>query len=162
MKSSHFSPDTLEFMYLLHAYRVRYVIVGGEAVIYYGHARLTGDVDFYYEREETNAGSMYKAIYKFWEGKIPGGITVKELMQPGIIIQFGQPPNRIDIINTIDGVTFGEAWDGRRIEKLSINRKLFPIYIIGLEQLRKNKISSGRYKDMEDLNYLNRIDTAEN
>ena len=44
MKSSHFSPDTLEFMYLLHEFGVRYLIVGGEAVIYYGHARLTGTV----------------------------------------------------------------------------------------------------------------------
>ena len=47
MKSSDFSPDILEFMYLLHEFGVRYLIVGGEAVIYYGHARLTGDVDFF-------------------------------------------------------------------------------------------------------------------
>ncbi len=157
MKSSHFSPDTLEFMYLLNEFKVRYLIVGGEAVIYYGHARLTGDVDFFYERDETNAGNMYKAIYEFWDGAIPGDVTVNDLMQAGIIIQFGQPPNRIDIINTITGVTFEEAWDGRITEKLSMNRKRFPVYILGLEQLRKNKNATGRHKDLEDLRYLNRI-----
>lgn len=157
MKSSHFSPDTLEFMYLLHEFGVRYLIVGGEAVIYYGHARLTGDVDFFYEREEANAGNMYKAIHAFWDGAIPGDITVNDLMQAGVIIQFGQPPNRIDIINTITGVTFGEAWAGRRTEKLSMKRKHFSVYILGLEHLRKNKKVTGRYKDLEDLRYLNRI-----
>ena len=51
IESAHFSPDVREFIGLLHKHGVRYVIVGGEAVIYYGYARFTGDVDFFYLKE---------------------------------------------------------------------------------------------------------------
>ncbi len=47
--SDHFSADVAEFIFLLNKYEVKYLLVGGEAVIFYGHARLTGDVDFFYE-----------------------------------------------------------------------------------------------------------------
>lgn len=47
--AAHFSPDTQDFIRLLHRYSAHYIIVGGEAVIYYGSARLTGDVDFFYD-----------------------------------------------------------------------------------------------------------------
>ncbi|MBM3839307.1 MAG: hypothetical protein FJ398_15325 [Verrucomicrobia bacterium] len=50
IETAHFSADTREFIALLHQHAVRYVIVGGEAVIFHGYARLTGDVDFFYER----------------------------------------------------------------------------------------------------------------
>jgi len=52
--SLYFSEDISEFIYLLYKYKVKYVIVGGEAVIYYGHARLTGDIDFFYESTREN------------------------------------------------------------------------------------------------------------
>jgi len=155
MRSSHFSRDTLEFIHLLFSNDVRYVIVGGEAVIYYGHIRLTGDVDFFYDREEINAANLFKALQDFWGNAIPGDITKNDLMEKGVIIQFGMPPNRIDLINVIDGVSFAEVWEGKTIEKLPIKRKYIPLYYIGLDQLRKNKAASGRNKDLDDLQYLN-------
>ncbi len=54
MKTIYFSHDISEFLFLLFNNKVRYLIVGGEAVIYYGHARLTGDIDLFYERENKN------------------------------------------------------------------------------------------------------------
>ena len=74
----------------------------------------------------------------------------------GIVIQFGQPPNRIDLVNDIDGVTFDEAWPGRvdavtRTEKGDVH-----LAFIGLEALVKNKRASGRPKDLDDLAYLSR------
>ena len=50
-----FSPDTRDLIALLHKHGVRYLIIGGEAVIYYGHIRTTGDVDFFYDQSDENA-----------------------------------------------------------------------------------------------------------
>lgn len=69
-------------------------------------------------------------------------------------MQFGKPPNRIALINTIDGVTFQEAWDSRVKEKIFIQDKEFLIYLIGPDMLIKNKSAAKRHKVMEDLKFL--------
>jgi hypothetical protein len=66
LEAWHFSPDILEFILLLHTQAVRYVVVGGEAVIYYGHARLTGDIDFFYDSSEENTAALFHALSVFW------------------------------------------------------------------------------------------------
>ena len=154
MKASHFSEDTLEFLRLLAKYGVKYVIVGGEAVIYYGYARLTGDVDFFYEDSKQNVIDLFQALEEFWKGDIPGISTVEELLEPGIIIQFGTPPNRIDLLNRIDAVTFQKAWLNRTSVDLGIKEERVPVHFIGLDELIKNKEALKRYKDLEDLKYL--------
>lgn len=155
--AAHFSSDTQEFIQLLHTHRVRYVITGGEAVIYYGHVRLTGDVDVFYDRQAQNAQRLFRALNDFWGGDIPGVSEVEELTAAGLILQFGRPPNRIDLLNRIDGVTFEEAWSGRREVLLAFDTDTVPTYYIGLEQLIANKESSGRPKDQDDLTYLKEI-----
>ena len=154
MKPSHFSKDTQEFLKLLSNREVRYLIVGGEAVIYYGSVRLTGDVDFFYDASEMNTERLYDALDQFWEGKIPGISNSSELMEQGMIFQFGVQPNRIDLVNRIDGVNFDEAWANRTQTTIKVSEKTIPIFFIGLEQLIKNKESIKRPKDLEDLKYL--------
>jgi len=90
--ASYFSPDIRDFIALLHHHQVRYVVVGGEAVIHYGHARLTGDIDFFYDRVTENAEALFQALHAFWSGSIPGVETAGELQEEGVIIQFGRPP----------------------------------------------------------------------
>ena len=101
-----FSEDVSGFLLALAKHDVRYMVVGGEAVIYYGHARLTGDIDIFYENSKENVGGLYAALNDFWAGDIPGIADQKELMQDGMIFQFGVPPNRMDLINEIEGVGF--------------------------------------------------------
>jgi predicted nucleotidyltransferase len=157
MKGSYFSKDIQEFIRLLSKYKVRYVIVGGEAVIYYGYARLTGDIDFFYEPSPVNAGKLYKALDEFWNGKIPGIKSSQDLLSAGIIIQFGISPNRIDLLNLITGITFKEAWKKRRKERIKIAGQNYLVLFIGLEELIKNKESVRRFKDLDDLQYLRAI-----
>ena len=160
MKSTHYSQDIQEFLFLLHKYQVKYVIVGGEAVIYYGYVRLTGDVDIFFESMSENVAKLFKALIEFWEGQIPGIESIEELLEPGIIIQFGLPPNRSDLINRIEGVDFYEAWANKITESIIIKNMTIPVYYIGIQQLIKNKSSLNRPKDLEDLKYLKRrIDT---
>jgi hypothetical protein len=154
MKSSYFSKDIQEFFYLLDKHQVRYVIVGGEAVIYYGYVRLTGDIDFFFESEPENTIKLYKALTEFWQGEIPGIKNQEELFEPGVIIQFGVPPNRIDLINRIGGVSFDEAWEEKVLETINLYDQMIPVYFIGIRQLVKNKASLDRPKDLDDLKYL--------
>jgi len=63
---SYFSPDVLEFLALLARHDVRYLVVGGEAVIHYGHARLTGDIDLFYGVRPDNAERLFEALAEFW------------------------------------------------------------------------------------------------
>jgi len=154
MRASYFSKDVQEFLRLLAAHEVKYVIVGGEAVIYHGYARLTGDVDFFFEPSKKNAVKLYEALKEFWEGDIPGIKASEELMETGLILQFGVPPNRIDLINQISGVTFREAWQGKLRNNIKRAGEEVPVYFIGLDELIRNKKATGRPKDMEDLKYL--------
>lgn len=154
MKASHFSKDTQEFLRLLAKEEVKYVIVGGEAVIYYGYARLTGDVVFFYERSKENALKLFRALDEFWSRDIPGLHSFEELMHAGIILQFGSPPNRIDLVSSIDGVTFKEVWTNRTIACIEIGDERIPVNFIGLNELIRNKEIIKRPKDLEDLKYL--------
>ena len=154
--AAHFSPDIQEFIRLLHIYDVKYLITGGEAVIYYGYARLTGDVDFFYDRREENVRNLFLALAEFWGGIIPGIKDAEELNEAGLILQFGRPPNRIDLINAISGVSFDEAWQTRVEITLTSDEGDAPLFYIGLEKLIENKQAAGRPKDLEDLAYLRR------
>jgi hypothetical protein len=153
---AHFSPDTSAFLGLLAKHAVRYLIVDGEAVIFHGYARLTGDADFFYDREPANADRLFRALREFWDGPIPGVQTAAELTDPGVIIQFGVPPNRIDLINDVDGVSFGAAWESRVEAILVMATTETPIHYMSLDDLIRNKQIVGRPKDLDDLTYLRR------
>jgi hypothetical protein len=155
LTESLFSADILEFLKLLETNHVEYLIVGGQAVIYHGHARLTGDIDIFYSLSEQNAEALYAALLDFWDQNIPGIDSAQELMVEGQIIQFGLPPNRIDLINKISGLAFSEAWMSKidvEIKPVNIH-----IYMINMDNLIKNKCASGRPKDLDDLRYLKRM-----
>jgi len=157
MKADYFSEDIIEFISLLTEHEVKYLIVGGEAVIYYGYLRLTGDVDFFYSSDDDNVPGLFNALLEFWNDNVPGIDQKEELKKDGYVIQFGVPPNRIDLMNSIDGVDFEEAWVNMKSENLETSSKTIPIYYLGLEQLIKNKKASGRDKDHDDLSYLIKI-----
>lgn len=158
MRTGHFSPDILEFFRLLYVYKVHYLIVGGEAVIYYGNPRLTGDVDFYYGTTPPNIDSLYQALLEFWGQDIPGLNEKSELAQKNNVVQFGVPPNRIDLMSNADGLSFEGSWKNREIEELEIGGEKIEIYYIGLKDLIRNKEKTGRHRDLEDLEYLRRLE----
>jgi hypothetical protein len=154
MTSSQFPRDFLDMFSALQKHGVRYLIVGAEAVIYYGFARLTGDIDIFFEPSPENCLPLFSALKDFWAGEVPGIKSASDLTLPGMVIQFGYPPNRIDLLNSVSGVTFTEAWKDKTVEKLAIGSRTINIHYIGLASLIKNKESIGRPKDIEDLKYL--------
>ncbi|MCX6554902.1 MAG: hypothetical protein NTZ12_07815 [Candidatus Aminicenantes bacterium] len=136
---------------------VRYVIVGGEAVIYYGHARLTGDIDIFYDRSRDNCKKLYSALCEFWQGSVPGIASPDDLSANDLIVQFGFPPYRIDLLSTISAVGFPQAWKDKIVEHIKVEKVEYPIYYIGLRQLIQNKNAVKRPRDSEDLEFLLRI-----
>ena len=126
-------------------------------MIYYGHARLTGDIDFLYEVSQENAGKLFRALVDFWHGKVPGAIKEEELLSKGMVFQFGIPPNRIDLMTKIEGVDFSQAWKRKRAESISLRGRKTDIFYIGLSDLIKNKQLADRPRDLEDLKFLKRI-----
>lgn len=150
--AAHFSPDTLEFIRLLQKHEVRHVIIGGEAVIFYGHARFTGDVDFFFSTDPENVDRLFAALLEFWNGNVPGINAASDLREPGYIVQFGRPPNRIDLLSTADGITFDEVWETR--VKVIIEGSGVETSMINVAKLIQNKRSAGRPKDLDDLKFL--------
>ena len=117
---------------------------------------LTGHVDFFFDRDAGNVERLHAAVDEFWDGDVPGLLGPEDLEPDGIIIQFGLPPNWIDLINSIAGVGFDEAWAGRGDAVLVTMDGGVPLPFIGLEALVKNKRATGRPKDLDDLSYLTR------
>lgn len=155
MRADHFSADVQALFALLEQHRVRYLLVGGEAVIYHGHPRLTGDVDFWFDQTSENVARLFAALVEYWEGPVPGVADPAELMVPAVIVQFGRPPNRIDLLSAIDGVRFEDAWSNRVEEHIAVeSARRVSLPVIGLADLVRNKRASGRHKDLDDVEHL--------
>jgi len=157
MKASYFSTDVQEFIRALSNHDVRYVVVGGEAVIYHGHARLTNGIDFFYEPTSENAEKLWDALDEYWAGDMPGLKSAEGLLIIGATVQYGVPPNQIVLYNSLTNMCFDEAWDAKVDESIRIRGKKYPIYFVGLEDLIKNKTALKRNIDKEDLKYLNAL-----
>ena len=142
--------DFKEFIELLNAHKVRYMVVGGYSVAYHGYLRFTGYIDVWVEVSPVNAALLVQVMRDFGFGTM---YREADFLAPGGVIQLGVAPVRIDILNEIDGVTFADCyamcepsiWDG-----VTVN-------FISLADLRKNKASTGRRKDAADLRNLNKV-----
>ncbi len=115
---------------------------------------MTQDVDFYYGRSDENAERVYAALVEFWGGSVPGIAAANELTGPSLVVQFGRPPNRIDLITGPDGLEFSSAWSRRVVTELPDDGGAIEVFVIGLADLRANKAASGRPKDLDDLENL--------
>lgn len=140
--------DFEELFALLNKHKVDFVIVGGYAVVFHGYPRFTGDIDLFYKIEEKNGRALLEALKDF--GFQLPELTLTELCKKGQIVQLGEPPNRIDLLNKISGVDFEKAWPGR-VKGLYGKESVF---YIGLEELLLNKKAADRSKDRDDLDFF--------
>jgi predicted nucleotidyltransferase len=142
------SKDFSEFIQLLNEHGVEYLIVGGYAVILHGYPRYTGDMDFFINKSSENAQKVIDVLDEFGFASLE--LTADELTKPDVILQLGRPPLRIDIINSLSGVSFKECF----AEKVKFEIDGYMLPVIGLKQLKKNKKASGRHRDLDDLEHL--------
>jgi hypothetical protein len=142
--------DFVEFIECLTKRRVEYLLVGGHALAFYGWPRFTKDIDFWVCASEDNAARILLALTDFGFGNIE--LTKEDFTSLGKIIQLGVPPNRIDLLTSIDGVDFDSAY-ARKVETIYAS---IPLNVIHLDDLVANKKASGREQDLVDLKKLNR------
>ena len=144
----HLPNDFKEFLQLLNAKKIEYLVVGGYAVALYGYPRATGDIDIWIAISSDTAQRMFDALQDF-------GFSVPELkkelfLEPGRNIRMGNPPLRIEVLTSIDGVVFSDCFRDRNTVVL----ENIPVHFISLSDLKKNKLASGRLQDRADVEHL--------
>jgi len=140
--------DFKEFLQLLNDHRVDYLLVGGYAVGYHGYPRATVDLDIWVAVTPRNARHLVMVFKEF-------GFDVKELkedlfLKENKIVRIGEPPLRIEVMTSVSGVDFDACYEQRIVDTIDG----IQVNFINLENLKVNKKSAGRHKDLNDLENL--------
>ena len=141
-------PDFEELLRLLEAHDVEYMIVGGYAVAYHGYPRFTYDMDIFYNPTVDNVGRLRSALMEF--GFTESDLSPEVFLERGNILMFGVEPARVDMLNDIAGVEYTAAAEH------TVRGRYGGVTVsyIGYEDLLKNKLSTGRSKDILDAQEL--------
>ena len=140
--------DYKEMLQILLDQKVEFIIVGAYALAAHGFPRATGDMDVWIKPNEKNSKKVYKVLARF--GAPINEIREDEFSQPGLIFQIGVVPRRIDIITKIDAVEFDEA----ESDKIFVDIDDLKIPVLSIDKLIKNKMATGREKDLLDAKLL--------
>ena len=148
MATIHLPPDFKEFLKLLNAHQVEYLLIGGYAVGYHGYPRATADMDIWIALQPANAERIVAVLKEF-------GFDLPELspqlfLKEWQIIRLGVPPVRIELATTVSGVNFNECYAERIADMLDGVK----VNLISLRHLKINKKASGRHQDLADLENL--------
>ncbi len=148
MATIHLPPDFKEFLKLLNAHQVEYLLIGGYAVSYHGYPRATADMDIWIALQPANAERIVAVLKEF-------GFDLPELspelfLKEWQIIRLGVPPVRIELATTVSGVNFNECYTERVVDILDGVK----VNLISLNHLKINKKASGRHQDLADLENL--------
>lgn len=154
MTHEHLSPDLVELLATFHRHGARVIVVGGEAVVYHGYPRFTGDLDLFYDRTPEGAARVFAALEEFWGGVVPAVGSAAELEEDDLVVQFGRAPDRVDLVSTLRGVHFDEAWSTRVEDTIRLPAGVVPIAFLSVELLLRNKAAVGRAKDVDDVEHL--------
>lgn len=141
-------PDFREVLALFNANNVEYMIVGAYALAFHGAPRFTGDLDIYIKPDAENAGRILQALDEFGFKSLD--LSLEDFQKAEQVVQLGVPPVRVDIITSLTGVSWEEAFSGRAEGKYGD----LPVYYIGREQFVANKRALGRKRDLADLEAL--------
>jgi len=149
------SKDFKELLELFAANGVEFVVVGGYALAFHGAPRYTGDLDLFVRPDRENAGRVLSALEELGFGSLD--LSEDDFAMPNQVVQLGHPPVRVDIITSIDGVSWQDAW----AEKASGKCAEVPVFFIGRNDLIRNKRAVGRRQDHADLEALGEDESSD-
>lgn len=143
-----FEKDFVDFIELLNIYQVEYLVVGAHALAFHGRPRHTGDLDIWIKPSIANANKMVNVLKEFGFGSL--GLTKEDFIKENHVTQLGYPPLRIDILNSISGVEFEDAYQTKMETEVDGLR----IFYINVNHFITNKKATGRAKDLGDIESL--------
>ena len=144
------SPDFKDLLSTFNAHRIEYLVVGAHALAAHGHVRATGDLDVWVRPDLANAKRVLEALHAF--GAPLQDLTEADMTRPGTVFQIGRAPIRIDVLTSIDGVAFDDAWGDR----LTATFADLPVPVLSARHLIENKRTVGRAQDLADVEWLER------
>jgi hypothetical protein len=140
--------DFKELLELFNAQKVEYVIVGGHALAFHGAIRATKDIDLYVHPTVANSRRILAALVAFGFGQV--GLTAENFQKPGQVVQLGYPPVRIDLVTSMEGVSWDQVATGKAVGEYGGE----PVPFIGREEFIANKKAVGRFQDLADAERL--------
>jgi Nucleotidyl transferase AbiEii toxin, Type IV TA system len=137
--------DLSEFVGLLLSHHVEFLLVGGHALAFHGAPRFTEDIDFLILSNPGNASKIMEVMTDF--GFSGAGLTAADFLVPDRVIQLGIAPHRIDLLTSISGVPWEEAWATHEWVELDH----YTVPVIGKAALIRNKAATNRLQDQADI-----------
>jgi hypothetical protein len=110
--------DFKDLLAALLGAEARFLVVGAHALAVHGVPRATGDLDVWIARDAPNVERVWSALTRFGAPVAAMGVSQGDLTRPDLVVQIGLPPRRIDVLTSISGVEFDEAWAGRVTHEL--------------------------------------------
>ena len=144
--------DFSDLLRLLGDNNVRYLVIGGYAVIQYAEPRYTKDLDLWISTDPVNAAAVFKTLREF--GAPLAGLTEADFAEEGYFFQMGVPPVRVDILMGIPGLDFDDAWEQRS----EMDFDGLPVLFISKADLITAKRASGRPQDLIDADLLSEVE----
>ena len=140
------NPDFLDLLRTLADADVEFVVVGAYALSFHGAPRASGDIDIFVRPTPGNAAKVWRALLAFGAPLSAAGVVEADFEKPDLVYQIGLPPRRVDVLTSISGVSFDEAW-ASRVAATVAGRT---VHFIGRDMFIRNKLAAGRPKDLAD------------
>ncbi len=140
--------DYRDMLQCLLDHRVRFLLVGAYALAVHGYPRATKDIDFFVWATPENAMRLMNALTQF--GAPLEGISAADFSTKGIVFQIGNSPRRVDILTSISGVEFEQAYSNKTLVFL----EGLEVPVISVQDLITNKRASARPQDLVDVEKL--------
>jgi hypothetical protein len=151
------SMDHLELLSALNANDVKYLVVGGYAVGFHSEPRATKDIDVFIRSDQPNSEAVFRALAQF--GAPPKSLSPQDFNDGESYFQMGHPPNRSDLLQSIDGVDFDSCWANRVYATLDHNLR---VPVISAQDLIRNKLAAGRMTDLVDVEAIRAAQASAN
>lgn len=142
--------DFLDILRALFEAGAEFLVVGAHAMALHGVPRATGDLDVLVKPTPRNARRVIQALGAFGAPVEAHGVHQVDFETPDTVYQIGLPPRRIDLMTSITGVEFDEAWSSRQVVEIAD----MAVPFLGRDALIRNKRAAGRDKDLVDLRLL--------
>jgi hypothetical protein len=143
--------DYKDLLSAFQSHGVKYLVVGGFAVIYHSQPRFTKDIDLFIKPDLENANAIYAALAEF--GVPLQGIRSEDFIDRNSFFRFGRDPKGFDILPSIPGIDFDAAWE-RRVATVVDTATGLTANFISAEDLITSKLASGRPQDIADVDAI--------